>query len=73
MALDLEQAEEFIHTGRDGQLLRGDVHDSALQKDLPEPAPNLGPVCLHLALGLNFLSPEVGASRSGVCAELPFE
>ena len=73
VALDLEQAEELVHAGRHGQLLGSDIHDSALQEHLPEPALDLSPVRLHLALGLDLLPPEIRPYRRWVGAEPELE
>jgi hypothetical protein len=58
MALDLEQAEQLVHARRDGQLLRRDAVDAALDEHLAEPLLHGAPVALELVLGRHLLRPQ---------------
>ena len=58
MALDLQEAEELVHTRWNRQLLGGDIHHAAIGEYLSQPALDRSPVDLHLALGLDLLPEE---------------
>ena len=58
VALDLQQAEQLVHAGRDRELLGADAVDAALDEQVAEPVLHAGPVALHLLLGGDLLAPQ---------------
>ena len=61
VALELEQAEQLVGAGRDGQLLGGDPLDAALGEHAAEPLLRGRPVALELVLRLHLLGPDAVA------------
>jgi hypothetical protein len=73
VALDLQQAEELVHPGRDGELLGADAIHAALEQHLAQPVLHRGPVALHLVLGGDLLGPQPLADRRRLAAHLHLE
>ena len=51
VAADLQQAEQLVHAGQDGQLLGGDAVDALAHEQVAEPVLDLGPVAVQFVLG----------------------
>ena len=69
VALDLQQAEQLVHPGRDGQLLGADPVHAMLDEQLAEPVLHRRPVALHLLLGGHLLAPEQVAHAGRLAPE----
>ena len=69
VALELEQAEQLVGAGRDGQLLGGDPLDAALGEHAAEPLLRGRPVALELVLRLHLLGPDAVADLGRLGAD----
>ena len=68
--LELQQAEQLVAAGRDGQLLGGDPVDAALHQQPAEPAPATArPVALELVLRLHLLGAQAAADVGRLAAD----
>ena len=69
VALELEQAEQLVAAGRDGQLLGRDAVDALVDEQPAEPALDRGPVALELVLRLHLLGPQAAADLGRLGAD----